>query len=149
MGKITVILIALATGLFLHGAAAAETLTAVLSVDPVAKISNDRLVITITGTYRCGPIPASQSPSNWGMLSGTLAQVAGREIAKADWGLQPVCDNQPQTFEYGVHATTIPWHGGKIRVTARLNVQVCQDYSTCDTASSSVDQQLSIRGGNN
>ena len=141
-----VLFIAMAAFQFFSGEAVADPLRAAITIDPIANLSSDHLVVTMSGTYSCGPLPQPQEGSNFAFVTGSLAQASGREIATGSLGFQPLCDDQLHPFELGVHAGNIPWHGGKARVTATLSVQLCE-FFPCETASSSLDQQISVRGG--
>ena len=128
----------------------AEDLSATISVDPVAFKSNDKLLVTISGTYSCGPIPQPQGPgSTFANFSGSLSQASGRNITQGGFGMQPLCDGQIQEFETGVHPDYIPWHGGKARVIAFIFVQKCDQFYDCENVNISIDEQVSIRGGGN
>ncbi len=146
MNKRVVLSIVVAVLLWFSGSAMADPLSAALTIDPIANLSSDHLVVTLSGTYRCGPLPQPQGGFNFAFVMGALAQASGREIAGAALSFEPLCDDLAHPFELGVHAQNIPWHGGKARLTANLSVQSCQNFP-CETASSSVDQQISIRGG--
>lgn len=124
----------------------ADSLSAAISIDSTGVLSSDHLVVTISGTYRCGPLPQPQGGMSFATFSCNLSQASGREIATGTVGFDPVCDDQVHPIELPVHAQNIPWHGGKARVMANLNVQSCGTYP-CETVSSTVDKGISIKGG--
>lgn len=146
MARKMALLMAVAAFLFFGEALAQDELIAEISIDRLAKVSSDHLVATITGTYRCTLDP-QPGGFNLATISGNLAQASGRQIATGSLQFQPLCDGEVQPLELGIHAGNIPWHGGKARVTANLNVQRCTFL--CEFASASVDQQISLRGNGN
>lgn len=135
----------MAAVLFFSGKAVADPLSATLTINPDATLSSDRLVVTISGTYSCSPLP--QAESAFATITVNVSQASGRQVAASGFfGVQPICDGQLHPFKAGAHASNIPWHGGKGRVMANLFIQSCES-SPCETVTSSVDKPVSIRGG--
>jgi hypothetical protein len=128
--------------------AQSPSISAAFSVDGTAIMATDRLVITLTGTYTCGPLPQPQPPQGgtFAGVQGSVGQAAGRDIAEGGFGFTPICDAVEHTFQANVQAGNIPWHGGKARVRANLFVQLCDEFFNCQQATSAVDKQISIRG---
>ncbi len=122
------------------------SLTAVLSIDPVAVKSTDRLNVTLTGRYICGPLPQPQPTigATFASISGTVSQASGRQIGSNMFSVTPTCDMTERTFEASVAASNLPWHGGLGRARVMLNVQNCENYP-CDIATASQDVQIHIR----
>jgi len=119
------------------------TLTASITFDRRAVRSTDRLNVTLTGNYTCGPL-ADQGGSGFGEFSGALSQAAGRQVASTIFGVAPTCDGFAHAFQADVPASNIPWHGGQARVTGSMFVQDCSVFP-CETASATVNAQISIR----
>ena len=128
--------------------AQSPSISAALSVDRTATMATDRLVITLTGRYTCGPLPQPQPPtgSTFAGVQGSLSQAAGRDIAEGGFAFTPICDEVEHTFQTNVLSDNIPWHGGNARVRANLFVQLCDEFFNCQQATSAVDMHISIRG---
>ena len=128
--------------------AQSPTISAVFSVDPVATKATDRLVITLTGRYTCGPLPQPQPTqgSTFAGVNGQVSQAAGRDIAEGGFAFTPVCDAVEHVFQANVQTGNIPWHGGPARVRASLFVQLCDEFFNCQQVNAAVDMQVSIRG---
>jgi len=128
--------------------AQSPSISAVFFVDRSATKATDRVVITLTGTYTCGPLPQPQPTqgSTFAGVNGSVSQAAGRDIAEGGFAFTPICDAVEHTFQTNVQADNIPWHGGPARVRASLFVQLCDEFSNCQQVNSAVDMQISIRG---
>jgi len=135
-------------GLVLSVSARPQSISATFSVDPVATKSTDRLVVTLTGKYTCGPLPQPQPPigATFAGAEGQLNEAAGRDIAEGGFAFTPTCDAVEHTFQANVLSNNIPWHGGQARVRADLFVQLCDQFGNCQQVRASVDMQISIRG---
>jgi uncharacterized protein DUF6299 len=125
--------------LALAGQARAQ-ISASIAFDRTGDVSTDRLNVTLTGHYTCGPI----SESGFGSFSGALAQAAGRQVAETIFGIQTVCDGTQHSFQVDVPASNIPWHGGPARITGSLFVQDCSVFP-CESAQSTVNVQVKLR----
>ncbi len=125
-----------------------STISAAVAVDGVAAVSTDRLVITLTGRYTCGPLPQPQPTlgATFATAMGQVSQAAGRAIAEGGFGFTPICDALEHTFQANVLATNIPWHGGPARARVNLFVQLCDQFFNCQQASATADMQISVRG---
>lgn len=125
------------------------TISATFIVDPVANMTTDRLAITLTGRYTCGPLPQPQPSqgSTFAGVQGQVSQAAGRDIAEGGFGFTPVCDAVEHAFQTNVGAGNIPWRGGLARVRASLFVQLCDEFFNCQQVSAAVDMKISVRGG--
>jgi len=132
------------------GLAAADPPIARISIDAVAAMSNDRLDITVSGRYTCGPLPQPQPPylgPSFASVSGSVDQASGRDVAQGQLFFEPICDGLEHTFEVAVPASIIPWHGGPARVRAMITVQRCDPSFDCEQATGTVDAQIKVRGG--
>ncbi len=145
---VTAVIIALTIG---H--AGASHLSASLAIDPTANLSTDRIVVTVHGTYTCGPIlPEVPFPgTDFGNLFVDVRQASGQSITEGFGNLSTfstlICDGALHPFQVLVPASEIPWHGGLARVNASISVQDCDQFFQCENASSTVDAQLKIQGG--
>ena len=128
--------------------AQSPSLSATITVDRIAVVSTDRLVVTLTGTYTCGPLPQPQPTigATFAGAQGQLTQAAGRAITEGGFAFTPVCDLNLHNFQTSVHAENMPWHGGPARVRVTLNVQECDEFFNCQFASATADVQINIRG---
>ena len=56
-----------------------SSISAAVAIDRVATMSTDRLVITLTGRYTCGPLPQPQPTlgATFASASGQVSQAAG------------------------------------------------------------------------
>jgi len=144
-----VVLGALFSGLLLASNGMAEGLTASINVNPVATLATDHLVVIITGTYSCGPIPQPQPPSGptYADANGVIRQASGKSIAEASFYFNPICDGTTQDFETIANASTMPLHGGKARVEASIWLQYCDESYNCEHVSDSENKQIKIQGG--
>ncbi|HEY6946203.1 MAG TPA: hypothetical protein VI431_13775 [Candidatus Acidoferrum sp.] len=127
---------------------AQNSISAVVAVDNVAIMSTDRLVITLTGRYTCGPLPQPQPTlgATFATASGQVSQADGRDIGQGGFGFIPICDASEHTFQANVQAGNIPWHGGLARARITLFVQLCDQFFNCQQATATADTQISIRG---
>jgi len=125
-----------------------STISAAVTVDRVATLSTDRLVITLTGRYTCGPLPQPQPTlgSTFAGATGQVSQAAGRDIAEGGFGFTPICDALEHTFQANVLAGNIPWHGGPARARVNVFVQLCDEFFNCQQANATADMQISVRG---
>ncbi|HEY2989413.1 MAG TPA: hypothetical protein VGL11_16895 [Candidatus Binatia bacterium] len=135
--------------LALSATPARAALSASLTIDPVATRTTDRLVVIVTGSYTCGPVPQPQpnEGSNFADIFVSVEQASGRSIAQGENGVFAVCDGNPQTFEISIHSENIPWHGGQARAIGALFVQQCDEFFNCESARSDVDVQIKLQGG--
>lgn len=127
---------------------AQNSISAVVAVDSVATMSTDRLVITLTGRYTCGPLPQPQPTlgATFATASGQVSQADGRDIGQGGFGFIPTCDAAEHAFQTNVLAGNIPWHGGPARARVTLFVQLCDQFFNCQQANATADTQISIRG---
>ena len=125
-----------------------NSISATVAVDNVATMSTDRLVITLTGRYSCGPLPQPQPTlgATFATASGQVSQADGRDIAQGGFGFIPTCDASEHTFQANVLAGNIPWHGGLARARVTLFVQLCDQFFNCQQANATADTQISFRG---
>lgn len=122
-----------------------QPLTASIAFDPAAMLSNDRINVTLTGRYTCGPLRAAEPGSGtFAGFSGSLLRASGRQVASTIFGLQLTCDGTEKAFQVDVPALEIPWHGGPARVRGSLTVQDCTSYP-CDTTQVNVNTQVKLR----
>ena len=145
---ISICIIALMS-MFASAHAIAEPLVASISIDPDAIVTSDRLLVTIHGTYACGPVPSGPAGANYADIDGAVSQAAGRDITRGSFFLRPdvVCDGLPQAFEASVVASSLPFHGGLARANASLYVERCDEFFNCETARSETNVQIKIKGG--
>jgi hypothetical protein len=136
-------------GTFLSGQAEADPLSASLTLDSVALRSTDRLVVTVTGTYTCGPIVVDDPNSDFGTLEIFVSQAAGQSITRGSGGRLLQCDGNSQEFEVLVFANDRPWHGGQARASGSVFVQDCTTEFQCDNAGASAEGPIHVRGGEN
>ncbi len=125
-----------------------STISAAVAIDRVATMSTDRLVITLTGRYTCGPLPQPQPTlgGTFASASGQVSQAAGRDIAQGGFGFTPLCDALEHTFQANVLAGNIPWHGGPARARLNVFVQLCDEFFNCQQASATADMQVNVQG---
>ena len=127
--------------LFAAGQAFGQTLSASITFDRVASLSTDRLNVTLTGHYTCGPLPPDSGITTF---SGALSQASGRQVASTIFSVLTTCDATDHAFQSDVPASNIPWHGGLARVTGSLFVQDCSVFP-CETAQANVNVQVRLR----
>ena len=117
-----------------------QSLSASITFDRIASLSTDRLNVTLTGHYLCGPIPQPTFTT----FSGALSQASGRQVASTIFSVLTTCDGTDHAFQVDVPASNIPWHGGLARVTGSLFVQDCSVFP-CETAQANVNLQVKLR----
>jgi hypothetical protein len=118
--------------------AEADHLFASLTIDPDASRSPEHLVITVTGTYTCGPT------STYENAQIEVTQAVGGKIIRGVSGFQPQCDGTLQTYEVNVAAENRAWKGGRARARGTLYIQDCNEFFCEDTFA---DASTSIRLG--
>ena len=125
-----------------------NSISATVAVDNVATMSTDRLEITLTGRYTCGPLPQPQPTlgATFATASGQVSQADGRTIGQGGFGFIPTCDASEHTFQANVQAGNIPWHGGLARARVTLFVQLCDQFFNCQQANATADTQITVRG---
>jgi hypothetical protein len=122
-------------GILAANLAVANPISASFTVDPNAALSLDRLVVTVTGTYICGPILSGDEGFGFGQLSIAVSQPAGRQIATgSNSTTQLVCDGTSQVFEMQVQTENIPLHPGPATVHGNIFVQSCPFVGNCEQA---------------
>jgi hypothetical protein len=120
-------------GILAANPAVANPISASFTVDRTAALSLDRLVVTVTGTYICGPILSGDEGFGFGQLTITVSQPAGRQIATG-WNAttQLECDGTSQDFEMQVQTGNIPLHAGPATVHGNIFVQSCPFSGNCE-----------------
>jgi len=129
---------------FISGPAEADHLTASLTFDPDASRSQDRLVITVTGTYTCGPMVGGFGGFAFAFID--VSQAAGQSIIRGFAGFEPQCDDTLQTFEVEVGADNRPWKGGKARAHGGVFVEDCTEFE-CHSAFGEATTTIRVGGG--
>ena len=133
---------------FLSTQSIASDLVATITINPDAVVTTDHLVVTIHGNYTCGPFTLPDPYGmNWAYLQGSVKKATGRSITEGEFWFTPVCDGILQSFQASVPAYTIPWHGGKGRASAIIDVRRCDEFYNCENATGSTDVQITIKGG--
>jgi hypothetical protein len=135
--------------LLVAGQAYADHLTAQIALSPSAQMTTDHVVLTLAGTYLCGPLPQPQ-PTIGGTFAGlnaTVWQAQGRDLAQGTSGITPVCDGAVHEFQLTVLASAFPWRGGQARAIAQLFVQQCDEFFNCEQVTGSTNVKIQIRGG--
>ena len=132
------------------GSARADHLNVSLqSIDAGARLTSDRLVVIVTGTYICGPADVTPNPTgDFTGISIRVRQASGRVVNQGTGFANAICDAQLRTFE--VPATDdllVPWHGGLARVDASIFMQDCDESFNCHIANASAERQIKISGG--
>jgi hypothetical protein len=117
----------------------ADHLSASMTIDPDASRSQDRLTITVTGTYSC-------SPGTFGFGVVDVSQAAGQSIIRGYGYFQPVCDDTLQTFEAQLFADIRPWKGGIARAHGVVYVEDCTEFA-CESTFAEVTTTIHIGGG--
>lgn len=134
---------------FISAHSVAEPLLASVAIEPDAVVTTDRVVVTVHGSYTCGPLPPSEPfGSNFAFIDGQVRQASGRNITQGSFFVSaPLCDGLPQSFQASAPASLIPWHGGLGRAQATISVQRCDEFYNCENSSASTDVQIKITGG--
>jgi hypothetical protein len=124
----------------ISGPAKADHLSASITIDPDASRSRDRLIITVTGTYSCGP--------SFSFAQGfvEVSQAAGQSIIRGFGFFEPQCDGTLQTFEADVGADIRPWKGGKARARGVVFVEECTEFE-CESTFAEATSTIHIGGG--
>ena len=131
------------------GEAHASHLSASFAFNRSADKSTDRIVLTVRGTYECGPLPQPQPPSGatFASINVVVVQAQGRDIARGESSLTPICDAVPRDFTLQILATEFPWHGGQARAIGTLFIQECDEAFNCEQVSANANVQIRISGG--
>ena len=115
-----------------------------LSINDNAKLANNHLVVTVTGSYSCG-LDAFGQPETIALVI-SVKQAAGKSIAFGSRSLTPVCDGTQKQFSIEVVAqsdsggnVSAPFHGGPARVEALAFVTSGNDVT--------FGQNISLTGG--
>ncbi len=128
----------------------ADPLSASIMVDRSATMTTDRLVVIVTGSYSCGPLPQPQPMfgTTFADAGGSVQQASGRTITNGEFGFIPLCDGAQHTYRAQAFASNMPWHGGLARASVNLHVVLCCDESgNQEFADASVNAGITIQGG--
>jgi hypothetical protein len=110
-----------------------------LSFDGNAKLANNRLAVTVTGSYSCGLDQYGQQEAIAIVVS--VKQAAGKSIAFGYGTVAPVCDGTQKQFSVVIVAQggdSPPFHGGPARADATIYVTSGYDIN--------VGQNISLTG---
>ncbi|MDX1406161.1 MAG: hypothetical protein R3192_16600 [Woeseiaceae bacterium] len=128
----------------------ADHLDASLSIESVARLTSDRLVVFVTGTYKCGPMDTTPNPFvDVTFVNVIVRQASGRVINQGFGGANLICDDTTRSFQAPASdQLLVPWHGGLARVRADIIMQDCDEsFDNCHFFNTSVESQIKIRGG--